>query len=261
MMNWENFIYWALTALIAWITGAVLSFFPSKVKYANICYLTGIVIFGIFIAGFWFNIERPPFRTMGETRLWYSFFLPLCGFIVFKRYKYSFILSFTTVLSGVFILINLLEPEIHDKTLMPALQSAWFTPHVMIYMLAYAVLGLSFLLSLYQLFKGEKAIASTLKAEDELTRIGWVCLLIGMFLGALWAKQAWGHFWTWDPKETWAAATFLTYALYMHLRITFPLAKKTAQLVQILGFLLLQMCWYGLNLFPALSQGSMHLYN
>ncbi|MDE5606915.1 MAG: cytochrome c biogenesis protein CcsA, partial [Bacteroidales bacterium] len=79
--------------------------------------------------------------------------------------------------------------------------------------------------------------------------------------GAIRATPAGGHLWTWDPKETWAAATFLCYGLYLHLRIAFPKAETWAQVAQIAGFLLLQMCWYGLNFFPALGRSSLHIYN
>ena len=70
----------------------------------------------------------------------FSFFLPLAGLIVFSRWHYRWILSFSTLMSAVFVGINLFKPEIHSKTLMPALQSAWFAPHVIVYMISYALL-------------------------------------------------------------------------------------------------------------------------
>ena len=263
MMSWPNFGLFALPALLAWIAGTACMFGTTRMgkRAADLLYAGGLLILAVFIAGFWLNLERPPFRTMGETRLWYAFFLPLCGFLVYKRYRYAFVPAFSTLLATVFIAMNLFKPEIHDKTLMPALQSAWFSPHVIIYIFTYALLGVSFLLACYRLIRQRRAAAETLAVEDNLTRIGWICLSIGMFFGAIWAKQAWGHFWTWDPKETWAAATFLCYGLYLHLRLAFPKAETWAQAAQIIGFLLLQMCWYGLNLFPALGQSSMHIYS
>ena len=92
-------------------------------------------------------------RTMGETRLWYSFFLPLAGIIVYSRWRYKCILSFSTILALVFICVNLFKPEIHSQTLMSALQSPWFTPHVIVYMFAYAVLGVATLMALWMLIK------------------------------------------------------------------------------------------------------------
>lgn len=152
----------------------------------------------------WVSLERPPLRTMGETRLWYSFFLPLAGIIVYSRWKYKWILAFSTLLSTIFICINLFKPEIHNKTLMPALQSPWFAPHVIIYMFAYALLGAAALMSIYLLFFKRLAVEEKeIELTDNLSYIGLAFMTIGMLFGALWAKEAWGHYWSWDPKETW----------------------------------------------------------
>ncbi len=84
--------------------------------------LCGSAVFLAFIIGMWVSLERPPMRTMGETRLWYSFFLSVAGVAVYARWRYKWILSFSSVMSIVFVCINLFKPEIHNKSLMPALQ-------------------------------------------------------------------------------------------------------------------------------------------
>ena len=109
--------------------------------------IIAILAMGGFIAMLWATLERPPMRTMGETRLWYSFFILIAGLFTYSRWKYRWIMLFSTVLAGVFIVINIVRPEIHDQTLMPALQSVWFVPHVAIYMFSYALLGCATLLS------------------------------------------------------------------------------------------------------------------
>ena len=167
----------------------------------------------------WITLERPPLRTMGETRLWYSFFLPLAGIIVYSRWHYRWILSFSTLLATVFVCINLFKPEIHSKTLMPALQSPWFAPHVIVYMMAYAMLGAAMVMAVYLLFiKKTAATAQELDITDNLVYVGMSFVTLGMLMGALWAKEAWGHYWSWDPKETWAAITWLSYLVYIHYR-------------------------------------------
>ncbi|MDR0661528.1 MAG: hypothetical protein LBG19_12255 [Prevotellaceae bacterium] len=85
--------------------------------------LTGIVVFTVFIIGLWIGQERPPMRTMGETRLWYSFFLSLVGYITYKHWKYQWLLPFSGLVVCVFVCINIFKPEIHSKNLMPALRS------------------------------------------------------------------------------------------------------------------------------------------
>ena len=79
-MSWDSFIWFALGAVLLWTAGA---FFAWKEKKALVylCTLTGIAVFFAFILGMWISLERPPLRTMGETRLWYSFFLPVAGII------------------------------------------------------------------------------------------------------------------------------------------------------------------------------------
>ena len=150
-MSWDLFIWFALAAVLCWAAGA---FFAWKDRRASACTLTGlgIAVFFAFILGMWISLERPPLRTMGETRLWYSFFVPVAGLLVYGRWRYKWILSFSTILSLVFICVNLLKPEIHSKALMPALQSPWFAPHVIVYMFAYALLGAATLMAVFLLF-------------------------------------------------------------------------------------------------------------
>lgn len=140
-MDWSHFIYFALPSVICWAIGAAMAYRTDKPERVIGWTVAGLAIFMAFIVGMWMSLERPPLRTMGETRLWYSFFLPVAGIITYIRWRYKWILSFSTVLSFVFICINLFKPEIHNKTLMPALQSPWFAPHVIVYMFAYAMLG------------------------------------------------------------------------------------------------------------------------
>ena len=157
-MSWEHFILFAIAALICWGLGAFTAWKGKKPAWTYGFTLLGLAIFFSFILGMWISLERPPMRTMGETRLWYSFFLPLAGLITYVRWKYKWILSFSCILSLVFICINLFKPEIHNKTLMPALQSPWFAPHVIVYMFAYAMLGAAVVMAVYLLWFKKKEI-------------------------------------------------------------------------------------------------------
>ena len=155
-MTWEQFVYFAVASVLLWIVGAWAAW-RHKTVLAYTTTVAGLVVFFSFILSMWISLERPPLRTMGETRLWYSFFLPLVGLMVYSRWKYKWILSFSTLLALVFICVNLFKPEIHSKTLMPALQSPWFAPHVIVYMFAYAVLGASTVMAIYLLFFKKQA--------------------------------------------------------------------------------------------------------
>jgi ABC-type transport system involved in cytochrome c biogenesis permease subunit len=264
MVSWEQFIYFAIAAVLLWAVGAWAAW-REKVPMAYTSTIIGLAVFFSFILMMWISLERPPLRTMGETRLWYSFFLPLAGIIVYSRWKYRWILSFSTVLALVFICINLFKPEIHSKTLMPALQSPWFAPHVIVYMFAYAVLGVATLLALWMLLSPRSALphssAKNLVGLDNLVYVGLAFMTIGMLFGALWAKEAWGHYWSWDPKETWAAITWFAYLVYVHYRQVPTHKPKLALWVLLISFVLLQMCWWGINYLPAAQGSSVHVYN
>lgn len=271
MVNWNIFIYFALPSLILWTAGAVFAWKERRIL-AHTFTISGMCIFAAFIIGLWMSLERPPLRTMGETRLWYSAFLPLAGITVYARWHYKWILSFSTIMATVFICINLFRPEIHSKTLMPALQSPWFAPHVIVYMFCYAILGSATLVAIWQLLPSKlKAKLShaqlNIKENEntdatlELVCTGLSFMTFGMLFGALWAKEAWGHYWAWDPKETWAAATWLSYLTYIHLCISRPNAKTIANWILIFSFCCLQMCWWGINYLPSAQGNSVHTYS
>lgn len=260
MIGWNDFVIFAVAAIFFWVVAAVVSMRGRRSCAALATSLSGSAVLLAFIIGLWLTLERPPLRTQGETRLWYSFFLSLTGAGIYARWKYRWILSFSGMMAIVFMMINIFKPEIHVKTLMPALQSPWFVPHVIVYMFAYAMMGAATLTAIYLWWKSSKTMISDKEIEvcDKLVRIGWAFLSMGMLMGALWAKEAWGDYWTWDPKETWAMATWLSYLLYLHMR---PQIKNRNVIFAMLifSFLLLQMCWYGVNFLPS-ARGSVHTY-
>jgi ABC-type transport system involved in cytochrome c biogenesis permease subunit len=260
-MMWSHFIFFAIASLLCWIIGSFAAWKDKRsIAYSTVT--VGLLIFFTYIIGMWISQERPPLRTMGETRLWYAFFLPLAGIIIYGRWHYKWILSFSTLLAAVFICINIFKPEIHSKTLMPALQSPWFAPHVIVYMMAYAMLGAAAVMAIYLLFiKKNEASQREMSICDNLVYVGLSFMTLGIAMGALWAKEAWGHYWAWDPKETWAAATWMMYLSYIHLRLAHPSDHKYPLWMLLVSFLLLQMCWWGINYLPSAQGSSIHTYN
>ena len=199
-MIWSYFVVFAIISVLLWAVGAWASW-RNRRSLAFITTGLGLCVFFSYILIMWITLERPPLRTMGETRLWYSFFLPLAGMIVYSRWQYKWILSFSTLLATVFVCVNLFKPEIHSKTLMPALQSPWFAPHVIVYMMAYALLGAAVVMSVYLLFfKKGTDTTKEMEITDNLTYIGLSFMTLGMLMGALWAKEAWGHYWGMGSK-------------------------------------------------------------
>lgn len=247
MITWNNFDWFALLSIALWGSGAVFALFSKeRNRWAILLTLMGTLIFAVFIAGFWIYLQRPPLRTMGETRLWYSFFMGISGLLTYIRWKYPWILSFSTVVGAVFALINILKPEIHDQSLMPALQSPWFIPHVTIYMFSYSVLGCAFILSCMGLFKHR---SNYLEAADKLIYTGLAFLTVGMLTGAIWAKAAWGHYWSWDPKETWALIVWLNYAAWLHVRLVKGWRGAVLAWWAVIGLFVTSFAFIGVNMF------------
>ena len=256
MIGWSEFPWFAgATALLA-VVGAVLALCDKR-KVALAVSALAVVTLSAFVAMLWIALERPPMRTMGETRLWYSLFLLVAGVATYARWQFRWVPSFSTLLATVFMVINCLRPELHDKSLMPALQSAWFMPHVAVYMFSYALLGVATLAAVYYLVKQDEKVLS---AIDNLLGGGLALFTVGMLTGALWAKQAWGEYWSWDAKEAWAAATWFIYLVAIHLRLLRPKGVKLFCALLVVAFLSLQMCWYGVNYLPS-AEKSVHSYN
>ncbi|MCL1910723.1 MAG: cytochrome c biogenesis protein CcsA [Leptospirales bacterium] len=259
-MTWNEFLFFALPVIALWASAAVLVYTGINRKFIDVLTLTGIVILAVFITGLWLGLERPPMRTMGETRLWYSLFLSLVGFIAYKHWKYKWLLSFSVLAACVFVCVNILKPEIHSKHLMPALQSYWFVPHVTVYILSYSMLGAAAIASIVQLnkLKNGNPDKNLYRLTDNLVRAGFGFLMLGMLMGCVWAKEAWGHYWRWDPKETWAFITAAAYLVYIHARLKkgHPEFNLWALLA---AFIFLMITWIGVNYLPA-AQGSIHAY-
>ena len=90
----------------------------------------------------------------------------------------------------------------------------------------------------------------------KLISFGFPILTIGIVSGAVWANEAWGSYWSWDPKETWALITWLTFSSYLHTRLIQKASKRKSSLVASLGFLVVWICYLGVNF---LGQG-LHSY-
>lgn len=254
-LGWNIFPFVAAVAALLSVVAAVCAALREERgrRLAIASAIGGIAVLAAFVVMLWLTLERPPLRTMGETRLWYSLFLLLAGLATYLRWRYRWIMSFSTLLATVFMIVNIAKPELHDHTLMPALQSVWFVPHVSIYMFSYALLGCATLLSLYGMWRPSAELD---EAIGRVMSSGIAFFTIGMLSGSLWAKEAWGTYWNWDPKEAWAAATWGLYLLALHIA---PHRRRIYYAIVIVAFLSLQMCWWGVNYLPNAAQ-SEHTY-
>jgi cytochrome c-type biogenesis protein CcsB len=163
--------------------------------------------------------------------------------------------------------------------LVPSLQSNWLMMHVTMMMISYATLIVGSLLSLLYIaflafplknqksepsgiiindFNKEKSIStltysklSLLQTVDlwsyRIIGLGFPFLTIGIISGAVWANEAWGSYWSWDPKETWALITWLVFAIYLHSRLLKGWQGEKAALLGSCGFFVIWICYLGVN--------------
>lgn len=265
-MIWQILNITFIIFVSLWLVGTIFLFFnKNKIKTTKISLiLPGIanLILLTFIILYWIEIERPPLKTMAETRLWYAMFVSLIVWVIFIRTKSKPLYLLGFIMSSVFLLVDLIHPEYQTKNLMPALQSPWFIPHVVIYMISYAVLAaacLTTLIGYYNYLKTNTIDQDNLRLAMNLVYPGFALLTIGMLLGAVWAKIAWGDYWSWDPKETWALLTWLFYMLCIHLDYSFPNKRKTLMFLLAFSFIVLIITWLGIRYFPN-GMSSIHVY-
>ena len=179
--------------------------------------------------------------------------------VVYTRWRMKRLLPIGALLVVALVIVSYLMPIVRSNTLVPALQSPWFFPHILVYIVCYSLMGVAAVMSLWMLIKVEK---SGLKVQhvDNLIYVGLIFMTFGMMFGAFWAKEAWGHYWSWDPKETWAAITWLAYLVYLH-NCQLPHHRERLALWMVIGsFILLQMCWWGINYLPSAQGTSVHTY-
>jgi cytochrome c-type biogenesis protein CcsB len=210
--------------------------------------------------------ESLVFFTWGSTCI-----LLLLEFIT----KFTFlgaVIAPLSMLTMGFATLSLPEDMQQISPLVPALKSNWLMMHVSVMMLSYSTLVVGSLLAIVFLFleypKDLKAKASVEKISgissitlgnqssflekiDNLSyRIigfGFPLLTIGIITGAIWANEAWGSYWSWDPKETWALITWLVFASYLHVRLTESQQSKSSAVLASVGFVVVWICYLGVN--------------
>ena len=179
--------------------------------------------------------------------------------VLYTRWRMKRLLPIGVLLVVALAIVSYLIP-VFRSNLVPALQSPWFYPHILVYIVCYSLMGVAAVIAIYGLIR--RPLPSYISPlTSSIVYIGLIFMTFGMMFGAFWAKEAWGHYWSWDPKETWAAITWLSYLVYVHYR-QLPRHKERLALWMLIGsFVLLQMCWWGINYLPSAQGSSVHTYN
>jgi len=142
------------------------------------------------------------------------------------------------------------------QPLVPALQSWWMKIHVPANFIGYGTFALAAMVAIAYLLKAKGIFVDRLPALEVLDDIMYKAIAVGFafftiatILGALWAAEAWGGYWSWDPKETWALIVWLNYAAWLHMRLIKGLRGELAAWWAIVGLLVTTFAFLGVNMF------------
>lgn len=142
------------------------------------------------------------------------------------------------------------------QPLVPALQSWWMKIHVPANFIGYGTFALAAMVGSAYLLKSHGILADRLPALEVLDdvmyksiSVGFAFFTVATILGALWAAEAWGGYWSWDPKETWALIVWLNYAAWLHMRLMSGLRGRVAAWWALIGLLVTTFAFLGVNMF------------
>lgn len=205
----------------------------------------------------WYDAGRAPWATLYETA---ALLALITGTAASYAYRRKVSASMYLALAGISILLLIFSALSWEASapISPALESGWLLIHVPIVIAAYGLFTISFAASAAIIYfkvmgKGDDRVFQRLdKASYASAAIGLALLIVGIILGAIWAKAAWGAYWSWDPKEMWAFITAVVYGVYLLARKAGMKAEDAAY-ISILGFLSVIFTYIGVSyLIPGL---------
>jgi cytochrome c-type biogenesis protein CcsB len=168
----------------------------------------------------------------------------------------AFVLPVISAAIGFLMWYSIARDAQQIQPLVPALQSWWMKIHVPANFIGYGSFALSAMVGVAYLMKGRGVLADRLPALEVLDdvmyksiAVGFAFFTIATILGALWAAEAWGGYWSWDPKETWALIVWLNYAAWLHMRLMKGLRGAAAAWWALAGLIVITFAFLGVNMF------------
>jgi len=235
---------------------------PSLGQTSRFLVYGGLLVHVSFTVHRYIAAGHTPITNLHESLSFFSLAV-VAVFLVFERkYKITILGSFIIPIA----LILMLASTGFSSAIVPlnpSLKSKWLAVHTILAFLGYAIFAIAFGAAIMYLIqerflKKKKlgAMYQKLPSLDVLDEINYRCLTFGFPLltfaiitGAIWAETAWGTYWSWDPKETWALITWFVYAALLHGRLTTGWRGKKAAILAIIGFFVLLFTFLGVNLF------------
>jgi len=216
---------------------------------SRVVFLLAMALHTIHLVHRYFQVGHTPITTNHEAVSFFAWSMAVAFLTFHWRYKVKNLGAFATLaVTGLMTIALFSSPRVHP--LPPALQSAWLPIHASIALMANAFLALAFCGGIMYLLQ-EREIKKrrfgifyhrlpSLEALDKLNQhciaVGFPLLTLGIVTGSIWAKQAWGAYWQWDPKETWSLVTWLLYAALLHFRFTMGWRRRRAAIMAVIGF-------------------------
>lgn len=262
-----TFVYGLATFLyiFAWIFRKDL---PGKLAtivtaVAAIGNLAGFII--RWVESYQMGIGHAPLSNLYESLVFFALTIAVIHLYIEFRYKLRFIGVAASPIPLLAMSYASL-PGVNDaiQPLIPALQSNWLITHVMACFVGYAAFAIAFGISIMFLLKPskdriQKSFVNRIPEPgilDDLTHqmvmFGFLFLSAGIITGAVWANQAWGRYWGWDPKETWSLITWLIYATLLHTRLMRGWKGRKIAVLSCIGFSAVIFTYFGVNLLPGL---------
>jgi len=209
-------------------------------------------------AGFFDNLRlvilHAPLSNFYESLVFFAWSLPALGLFAFRRYLQGYLGAVVATLACLLLAYaSFGGVDSRIKPLMPALKSNWLLIHVVTAFLGYAAFALAFGTAVLYLVQDRRPRASLppLPQLDRLiyraTVLGFLLLTLGILTGAVWAESAWGHYWSWDPKETWSLITWLIYATMLHARLLKGWQGRRIAWLAVLGFMAVLFTYFGVS--------------
>jgi cytochrome c-type biogenesis protein CcsB len=232
--------------------------------------ISGLVVNLYQLFARWVQAGQPPFKTLFESLVLLAACIALVYLVIELVYRARILGLPSAGGCALAMLYALLGQNKEIVNLPPALQSGWFIPHVVVYFFGYAALFVACAAALVYLARPKPIhlnrpdlIAGKAIKLDSLmdgsVRFGFVLLTFGLLVGGAWAKDAWGDYWVWDPKETWSLVTWFIFAAYFHLQYMGGWKGRRLALLTLIGFGAVIFTYLGMSLLPTAAQ-SAHVY-
>jgi len=245
----QLFVY---CTLIFYLLAALIYFSAARLKslawIAPVLALAGFLTNTLALVARTMLVGRLPLANGAEFLLCFSWFTVLAYLLYERKSKNYHAGGVATLIAGLLVasILTLVPSQLGDvRPLMPALKSPWLTSHVLTAVIAYGGFALAAALAAIQLKK-----ASPENGEEWIYKIvgaSFLMLTVTIVLGAIWAEQTWGRYWSWDPKETWALVTWFVYAGYLHLRRQRSWRGQNSNLLVVGGFIFVLFTYFGVN--------------